>query len=59
LATATTDDQGGFTLTGFPAPVDYVVLVVDPADPSTVLAAVSVRPTPSQVADVGVVSIGE
>ena len=59
LATATTDDQGGFTLTGFPAPVDYVVLVVDPADPSTVLAAVSVRPTPSQVVDVGVVSIGE
>ena len=58
LATATTDDQGLFTLIGFPAPVDYVVVVVDPADPSTVLAAVSVRPAPSQVADVGVVSIG-
>ena len=57
VAVATTASDGTFTLTDFSAPVDYVVVIVDPVDPTTVLSSVSVRPSPGAETAVDVPTI--
>jgi len=58
VAVATTASDGTFTLTDFSAPVDYVVVIVDPVDPTTVLSSVSVRPSPGAETAVDVPTVG-